>query len=611
MTLLIELAVKSTVVAGAALVLLALLGRRSAAERSWVAHAALVVLAALPAAVALLPRWRLLPPVESAPAAPAVATLPAPEASAGLDPSLWLQVLYGGGVALLFLATLVAILRLVALGRGAAVLADPDWLVALARAKARMKVRSRAALLVSTAVTSPVSWGLIKPTIVVNKGLVAAREDAEAVIAHELAHVVRRDWAKLIGARLVTAIFWFNPLVWALAGQCHQLREEAADDAVLGAEVSSADYANLLVEAARHHGRGLAVAHGVAPGRGSLHRRVTRVLDAAARRTPTRRAWAFGVVAAALLFAGPLAALTLEPAVTAVAADAPGIATDPETAPTTVTVVGASRDKAAPARTAAATLTARRARPAKAAAAAVTTTQSLSTTKDKTKDKDKGKLTLTGGKLRLDAGPAVTLGKPGAPRLTLTADAGPRAPKVALSDGGVATTSFFGKSGSKVMVEDGLSLAGKGKSAPSAEITLTGRANASSSGSQTLTVNGKTLRIEADARSAWTANDADWRGDRADQRDRLKDQADRRADEADRRRDEAERREDMADHRRDEAERIRDQREAERDAARDARRAVEAQAAKQRQALAAEARRREQQAAAAGPARPKAAASLP
>ena len=67
MTLLIELAVKSTVVAGAALAVLALLGRRSAAERSWVAHAALVVLAALPAAVTLLPRWRLMPPVERAP----------------------------------------------------------------------------------------------------------------------------------------------------------------------------------------------------------------------------------------------------------------------------------------------------------------------------------------------------------------------------------------------------------------------------------------------------------------------------------------------------------------------------------------------------------------
>jgi beta-lactamase regulating signal transducer with metallopeptidase domain len=615
MTLLVELAVKSTVVAGAALVLLSLLRRRSAAERSWVAHAALVVLVALPAAVALLPRWRLMPPVERTPALPAVAAPATPQAATAIDPSLWLQVFYAGGVALLLLATLVAVLRLVAVRRGADVLADPHWLTALARAKARMKVRSGAALLVSPALTSPVSWGLIRPTIVVNQDLVAAKHDAEAVIAHELAHVVRRDWAKLIGARLVTAIFWFNPLVWALAGQCHQLREEAADDAVLGAEVSSTDYANLLVEAARRHGRRFAAAHGVAPGRGSLHRRVTRVLDAAVRRTPTRGAWGVGVVAAAALFAGPLAALTLEPAVTVAAADAPGIVTDPETAPATVTVVAAPARKAAPARAA---VTARAPAPAKSAAVALTgSTSTLAKAAAPSvaitggPPMAKGKLTLAGDKLRFGASPVLTNSKPGAPRLTLAQTQSPPAPKVAIAASPRAATAPA-KPAAEIVIADEPVIIRNDPLTPRTVVTVTGKATAtvSSSSSQTLTANGKTLRVEADARSLWTAKDADWRGDRADQRDRLKDQADRRADEADRRRDEAERREDMDDHRRDEAERIRDQREAERDAARDARRAVEAKAAKQRRTLAAEARRVEQQAAAAA-ARQKAAASLP
>jgi beta-lactamase regulating signal transducer with metallopeptidase domain len=96
----------------------------------------------------------------------------------------------------------------------------------------------------------------------------AATHEAEAIIAHELAHVARLDWAKLLVARLATAAFWFNPLVWKLAAECHQLREEAADDAVLHSQVDGADYASLLVGAARHENKALLLAaHGVAQGR--------------------------------------------------------------------------------------------------------------------------------------------------------------------------------------------------------------------------------------------------------------------------------------------------------------------------------------------------------
>ena len=59
-----------------------------------------------------------------------------------------------------------------------------------------------------------------------------------------------------------------NPLVWRLAREAHQLREEAADDAVLATAVPDLDYARLLVGVARHAADGrLLGAHGVAPGR--------------------------------------------------------------------------------------------------------------------------------------------------------------------------------------------------------------------------------------------------------------------------------------------------------------------------------------------------------
>ncbi|HEX6072779.1 MAG TPA: M56 family metallopeptidase, partial [Sphingomicrobium sp.] len=151
--------------------------------------------------------------------------------------------------------------------------------------------------------------------ILLNSRAVEASEEAEAIIAHELAHVARLDWIKLLLARVATALFWFNPFVWMLAREAHQLREEAADDAVLGANIADTDYAQLLVGVARHDCPGLLLgAHGVAPSKSSLARRVARVLDSGSARAPAARPFAFGVFVGAVLVAAPLAALTLTPA---------------------------------------------------------------------------------------------------------------------------------------------------------------------------------------------------------------------------------------------------------------------------------------------------------
>jgi beta-lactamase regulating signal transducer with metallopeptidase domain len=65
-------------------------------------------------------------------------------------------------------------------------------------------------------------------------------------------------------------LFWFNPLVWILGREAHQLREEAADDSVLGADIAETDYAQLLAVLLATSAR-LCSAHGVARRRIRLH----------------------------------------------------------------------------------------------------------------------------------------------------------------------------------------------------------------------------------------------------------------------------------------------------------------------------------------------------
>lgn len=328
------LAAKSFIVAGGALLLLQLMRNRSAADRSWIAHLALIALLLLPVAVFALPSLDVEGPAflvgeakQIAPAAPAPVALPgseqafeaglaaapavaaAPAASAAVDWPLWAYLL---PAAVLMLLTLIALARLFLLKSRATVMIEPEWLTALARAQRRMGFKHGTALLTSDELPSPISWGVIRPVILLNSEAAKSHGEAEAIITHELAHVARLDWAKLMVSRIAVALFWFNPLVWLLAREAHQLREEAADDTVLGADIEDTDYARLLVGVARHECRGLLLgAHGVAPGRNSLSRRIKRVLDTATARAPGGWRWASAAGFFAAGMAVPVAALNL------------------------------------------------------------------------------------------------------------------------------------------------------------------------------------------------------------------------------------------------------------------------------------------------------------
>lgn len=330
--MLMNLAWKSLIVAGATLLLLRLMRSRSAAERSMIAHLGLTALLILPAAILLLPAWTPLPaswlteatmgavstvPANIQVATPDTATVPVVSGAAAPMATTWPSAqdvapwLYALPLVLLVGVMLLAVVRLFAMRTRADVLVDGNWLSALAGAQRRMGFKHGTALLVSEELRSPISWGVLRPTIVLDPRAVAAVGEAEAIIAHELAHVARLDWAKLLGARVACALYWFNPFVWMLARECHQLREEAADDAVLMADIDGPDYATLLVGAARHDNQSrLLAAHGVAPSADSLKRRIMRVLDGGARRAPANAAW---MIAGALIFAGvtgPLAAFS-------------------------------------------------------------------------------------------------------------------------------------------------------------------------------------------------------------------------------------------------------------------------------------------------------------
>lgn len=115
----------------------------------------------------------------------------------------------------------------------------------------RLRIKRRVSLLRSD-VEMPLTWGIIRPQILIPADAETWSTDRQRVVLlHELAHVRRWDWLTQTIAHMCCAIFWFNPLVWVADRRMRLERERACDDHVLTNGCWATDYASHLLEIAR------------------------------------------------------------------------------------------------------------------------------------------------------------------------------------------------------------------------------------------------------------------------------------------------------------------------------------------------------------------------
>ncbi|MFT3683838.1 MAG: M56 family metallopeptidase [Phycisphaerales bacterium] len=244
----------------------------------------------------------------------------------GMSTSLWSLVLRAESVSVLwccgvgvlgvrFFRQLLAARRLSS-GRADVGVPDQAWVEAFERIKARLGVHRAVRLVRHAWIDSPMVVGWFAPVVLVPAAAFASLtpDQLYAVLAHELAHIRRRDHLVNAVQAVVEVALFFHPVVWWLSSTVRVEREHCCDDVAVGAAASPLVFAEALARLETL--RQVLPQAAVAANGGSLMERIERVLQVDKAPKSLRWGGAAAIAAAALVAVAALAQVSTQPGAT-------------------------------------------------------------------------------------------------------------------------------------------------------------------------------------------------------------------------------------------------------------------------------------------------------
>jgi beta-lactamase regulating signal transducer with metallopeptidase domain len=164
----------------------------------------------------------------------------------------------------------------------------------------------------SSRVPVPVALGIRRPEICVPPRALAGltAEQQEGMLAHELAHLARRDPFWLVLRQVIACALFFQPLNWVARRRLREISEMLSDEWAVARTGRPLSLAGCLAEVAGWSvGTPALPVPGMADRPSSLGRRIRRLLDETrSPENPARRAWlaaAMGILVIAVAAAAP------------------------------------------------------------------------------------------------------------------------------------------------------------------------------------------------------------------------------------------------------------------------------------------------------------------
>jgi uncharacterized protein (TIGR03435 family) len=187
------------------------------------------------------------------PIASYAAVKPAASASDGMHLSVVLFVLWLGGAVFILIRWLAQWQRAACLIHQARPITEGVVAEAVRRLANQAGIQTSVRIVSSQAPFEPGVFGWLRPVLFLPEGIEKHLSAAqfEAVIAHEISHVRRRDNLFAAVHALVEAVFWFHPLVWWIGARLLEERERACDEEVLARGSQPAAYAKGILRTCR------------------------------------------------------------------------------------------------------------------------------------------------------------------------------------------------------------------------------------------------------------------------------------------------------------------------------------------------------------------------
>lgn len=131
---------------------------------------------------------------------------------------------------------------------------DFEWQSKLNKLARKMGLNQTLLMLESARIKSPMTLGHLKPVVLVPAGLLTglSTSQVEAVLAHELAHILRNDFLVNLILSFLEGIFFYHPAVWWISERIRQEREHCCDDMAVNITEDKKEYAETLALVATH-----------------------------------------------------------------------------------------------------------------------------------------------------------------------------------------------------------------------------------------------------------------------------------------------------------------------------------------------------------------------
>jgi len=158
---------------------------------------------------------------------------------------------------------------------------SPRWQKRLQEMASELEMRQEIKLLRSEIAKVPMMIGHLKPAILIPASMLSGlpEDQLEAVIAHELAHIYRRDyWINMLQS-LLEIVFFFHPAVWWMSSLIREEREKCCDDLAVLLAGDSLTYAKALANVEEVRMRNAEMALAITGGKESLFQRIERILQ--------------------------------------------------------------------------------------------------------------------------------------------------------------------------------------------------------------------------------------------------------------------------------------------------------------------------------------------